>query len=91
MRRASLRAIRSRVERLADACGADEEPTIVIHWLHAYDNCPSCGYNLEAHARDQALEKARREDGPDARKRRVVFYWWPSMLGACPRCGATLP
>jgi len=60
-------------------------------WLHAYDNCPTCGYNLDAHVRDEALEKARREDGPDARRCRVVFYWWPRLLRTCPQCGVSLP
>lgn len=91
MKRASLPAIRSRVERLAREYDADAEETLIIHWLQPYDNCPTCGYDLDAHARDETVESARREEGPDAPTPRVLFYWWPRMLGACPRCGATLP
>ena len=36
---------------------------MVIHWIQPYDSCPACGYDLNAHVRDEALEKARREDG----------------------------
>jgi uncharacterized protein (DUF983 family) len=91
MKRATLPAIRSRLDRLAREFGADAEATLVIHWLQPYDNCPTCGYDLDAHARDETVERARRKDGVEAGARRVLFYWWPQMLGACPHCGASLP
>jgi hypothetical protein len=91
MKRTSLPAIRTRVERLARACGADAPQTLIVHWVQPYDTCPACGYDLDAHARDEALEKARCEESPDARPCRVLTYYWPHTLGACPRCGASLP
>ena len=91
IRRGNLQAIRSRVERLAEACGADKENVVVIHWMQPYDNCPSCGYNLDGHARDEALAKAREADRPETPGRGVVFYWWPRDLSTCPICGQALP
>jgi hypothetical protein len=91
MERGSLQAIRSRVERLAEACGGDREDVLVIHWMQPYDNCPSCGYNLDGHARDEALAKARDEAGPETPIRGIVFYWWPRSLSKCPKCSEVLP
>ena len=91
MRRASLHAIRSRVQRLAQACGSADEQRLVIHWMNPYDNCPSCGYDLDGHAFKQAVVEAEARDGPDPPPNRVVFYWWPKSLKACPQCGGPLP
>jgi hypothetical protein len=56
-----------------------------------YDNCPNCGYDLDGHAFKQAIAEAEARDGPDPPPSRVVFYWWPKSLTACPRCGGPLP
>jgi hypothetical protein len=79
------------VDRLAEATGADDEDVLIVHWLQPYDNCPSCGYNLDAHARDEALAKAREANASDAPARGVVFYWWPRSLSSCPNRGQVLP
>jgi hypothetical protein len=91
MRQTSLQAIRSRVERLAQACGTTNEEPFVVRWGTPYDNCPGCGYDLDAHACREAIADAEREDWPDSLPRRVIFYWWPKMLATCPRCGVSLP
>jgi len=67
-----LRAIRSRVERLENACGMNDEEVLFIHWRNPYDNCPGCGYDLDTHASELALEKAKQADGPDAPRTRVI-------------------
>ena len=90
MRRASLQVIRSRVQRLAQACGTDEQ-RLVIRWMNPYDHCLKCGYDLDGHAFKQAIAEAEAKDGPDPPPNRVVFYWWPKSLTACPRCGGPLP
>ena len=91
MRRASLQAIRSRVQRLSQACGTANEERLVIHWMNPYDNCLNCGYDLDGHAFKQAVAEAEAKDGPDPSPSRVVFYWWPKTLTTCPRCGCPLP
>ena len=55
--------------------------------MNPYDNCPDCGYDLDGHAFKQAIAEAESKDGPDPPPNRVVFYWWPKTLTACPRCG----
>ena len=61
-----------------------------VHWSHPYDDCPHCGFDLDQYACTQAIADA---DASDAREapdlpvhRRVVFYWWPQTLTACPHC-----
>ena len=79
-------------QRLALACGSADEQRLVIHWMNPYDNCPNCGYDLDGHAfQQQAVAEAEAEDGPDPPPSRVVFYWWPKSLKACPQCGVPLP
>ena len=78
-------------QRLALACGSADEQRLVIHWMNPYDNCPNCGYDLDGHAFQQAVAEAEAEDGPDPPPSRVVFYWWPKSLKACPQCGIPLP
>lgn len=91
MRQASLKTIRSRVERLSQGCGATDQPRLVIHWMQPYDNCLNCGYDLDEHARNQAIAEAEAADGTDPPSSRVVFYWWPGSLTSCPQCGMELP
>ena len=90
MRNASLQAIRSRVERLAEAWKRDAQELLFIRWRTPYDNCPGCGYDLDAHARNEALPKSA-TTAPDSAPQRVIFYWWPGTLKTCPRCGGELP
>lgn len=90
MRRGSLQAIRSRVQRLAQSCGTADEQRLVIHWMNPYDSCLTCGYDLDGHAFKQAVAEAEARDGPDPPPTRVVFYWWPKSLTACPQCGGSL-
>jgi hypothetical protein len=90
MRQTSLQAMRSRVERLAQACGTDDEEPLLVHWGNLYNTCPSCEYDLDAHACREAIADAERDDGPDAPPRRVVVYWCSKTLTTCPRCGDLL-
>jgi len=63
---------------------------VFVHWIHPHDRCPSCAYDLDAHARAAALAEAVK--GRDARELPppLVFFWTGSLT-TCPRCGATLP
>ena len=90
MRWGSLRGPRSRVERLARACGTQDEPRLVIHWMNRYDACPGCGYDLDAHAFRQAVADAEKHEGPNPPRKEIAFYWWPKDLTTCPRCGIML-
>jgi hypothetical protein len=90
MRQTRLQAIRSRVERLAQACGTTDDEPLLVHWGNPYDTCPGCQYDLDAHACREAIAEAEREGGPDAPSRKVIFYWWPKTLTACPQCGVSL-
>jgi hypothetical protein len=57
MHGAALRAIKHRVEKLAAACQVTQQLTFV-HWENPYDTCPSCGYDLNEHARACPREAA---------------------------------
>lgn len=90
MRRASLQAIRSRGSTLgadvrkyrrAASSGSLDEPVRQL---------PQVRYDLDGHAFKQAVAEAEATDGPDPPPNRVVFYWWPKSLKACPRCGVPL-
>ena len=85
-----LQAIRSRVERLAQACGTADAETLLNHRGNPYNKCSGCGYDVDAHAQAQAVADAQREDGPEA-TRKIIVYWWPMTLKVCPECGAELP
>jgi uncharacterized protein (DUF983 family) len=96
MKRLSLPAIRSRVDRLVrESNPGIEETVMLVHWLQPYDDCPACGHDLAALASDEAVERAmqtaREQHGAEAPSLRVRFVSWPRELGTCPRCGASLP
>ncbi len=59
--------------------------------MNPYDHCLNCGYDLDGHAFKQAIAEAEAKDEPDPPPNRVVFYWWPKTLNACPQCGVPLP
>jgi hypothetical protein len=87
VRALNLAGIRSRVERLSAECQPREEGPLLVRWGTPYDACPGCGYDLDGHAQHEALGRATR----DRAKPRLVFYSWPGLLTACPRCHAALP
>ena len=58
--------------------------------MNPYDHCLNCGCDLDGHACKQALAEAEVKDGPERPPSRVIFYWWPKSLTACPRCGVPL-
>ena len=63
--------------------------TLYMRWIHPFDACPFCGYDLDGHCRAAALASARRRDGPGAPPPRVVFYRIGDVK-ACPACARAL-
>jgi hypothetical protein len=92
MRRSSLQAIHSRVDRIAASRQADEQDLIVIvHEIIPYDRCAQCGCDLVEHSRMAAVAKAQAEDGPGASPRRFISVCWDDDRPTCPACGAPFP
>ena len=81
MRGSSLSTIRTRVDRLVTAWPSSPETTFV-HWVHPYEQCPSCTADLAAYAQAAALAQAVEGHAPGARPPRLVFY---DALTTCPR------
>ena len=53
---------------------------------------PSVSSQVQCRLADDApISEAEAEDEPDPPPNRVVFYWWPKSLKACPQCGGPLP
>src|ERR1019366_321771 len=89
MRGANLRAILNRVDRLVAETQA-HPGTLYMRWIHSFDACPFCGYDLDGHCGAAALATARMRARPGAPPPRVVFYSVRD-LKACPACARALP
>ena len=76
----SLQAVRARVDRLAADC-PDADAVTVLSWQNPA--CVSCGLDLLAHARAEAVNRAR------ATGARLV--WADTLIHVCPGCGIPNP
>ena len=89
MRGAALRTIQRRVDRLA----ADRQvgrKFVLLHWTHPYEQCPSCGFDLDAHCSTAALAEAQAAGRMGAAA--PAFIWYSTAdVDACPGCGGALP
>ena len=80
MRWLGLHSVRQRVDRLATQSGlVGSDGPILISWVFEFPLCPSCGYDLDDHAKSAALAEAQAAG-------RCGFVW-VYELTTCPSCG----